>query len=225
LFDSSNKAAYAWWHLIEALYKAARGLHTFKEDGKDMGIKTPTMQELAAKQAISEVIHRYCRGMDRMDKELTLSCWHPGGTDDHAPLFAGTAEAFVEWLWPVHGAMLMTRHVVSNIIIELQGDHAGAETYWTVFLRVPQGNEAFDIIGGGRYVDRFECIDGVWALRHRQSILDWDRVDPVKLTMMDFSERPLIEAHDPDVPATIGSRDRSDFSYSVIGKLLGFSGK
>lgn len=85
------------------------------------------LQKLLDKQAISEVIWRYCRGMDRMDKELTLSCWHPGGTDDHAPLFKGTAVGFVEWLWPIHAAMAATRHLVSNITVELNGDRAATE--------------------------------------------------------------------------------------------------
>jgi len=34
---------------------------------------------LAAKQAITEAIHRYCRGVDRMDRALTLSVGHRGG--------------------------------------------------------------------------------------------------------------------------------------------------
>src|SRR5579872_3721315 len=98
-------------------------------------VRTPGAAEVAAKQAITEIMHRYCRGMDRMDRGLTLSCWHPGGTDDHAPLYVGSAAGFVEWLWPVHAAMVCTRHVVSNILIEVEGDTATSETYWTVTLR------------------------------------------------------------------------------------------
>lgn len=184
-----------------------------------MGVTTPDLSELAAKTAITEVIHRYCRGMDRMDKELTLSCWHPDGTDDHAPLYSGTAEGFVEWLWPVHAKMIATRHVVSNTLIEFHGDWAGAETYWTVTLRVPQGDEVFDIVGGGRYLDRFECRDDVWAIQHRQSILDWDRVEKVERTMADFSDSPLIIPNNPEVPARIATRDPSDISYDYIGNL------
>lgn len=183
-----------------------------------MGVPTPDLAELAAKYAITEVIHRYCRGMDRMDRELTLSCWHPGGTDDHAPLYVGTSEGFIEWLWPVHKAMVSTRHVVTNTSIELNGDKAGAETYWTVTLRVRYGGKIYDILGGGRYLDQFECIDGVWGIRHRQSILDWDRVEPLKHTMAEFAEPPLIIPNNPDVPATVGTRDLSDCSYAVIGQ-------
>lgn len=183
-----------------------------------MTARTPSAAELAAKQAITEVIHRYCRGIDRMDKALTLSCWHPGGTDDHAPLYAGSAEGFVEWVWPVHAAMMSTRHVVSNILIELNGDKAGAESYWTVTLRVEREGKLYDIVGGGRYVDSFECIDGVWAFRHRQSLHDWDRIDPVISHMQDPVDPPFLEPNNPEVPAKTSARDGSDYSYTILKK-------
>lgn len=183
-----------------------------------MDTHAPIAAELAARAAITEVIHRYCRGIDRMDRELTLSCWHAGGTDDHAPLYSGSAEGFVDWVWPVHAAMVGTRHVVSNTLIDVHGDRATAETYWTVTLRVDSQESLYDIQGGGRYVDNFECIDGVWAIRHRQSLHDWDRVDRVTNTMQDFPGMPLIEPNNPEVPAKTSARDRYDYSYQVLGR-------
>lgn len=181
-----------------------------------MPISTPAPDELAAKQAITEVIHRYCRAMDRMDIELARSCWHPGGTDDHSPLFAGTAEGFIEWVWRLHAEMELTRHVVSNTLIELDGDRAGAESYWTVTLRLRKDGELYDVIGGGRYVDNFERIDGRWAIRHRQSLHDWDRVEKVAVTMA--SGEPMLEPNNPEVEPKISARDRTDYSYRVIGR-------
>lgn len=180
-------------------------------------MKPDKLEELAAKQAITEVIHRYCRGLDRMDKALTLSCWHPGGTDDHAPLYAGSAEGFLDWLWPVHAAMTVTRHVVSNILIEVDGDTAGAETYWTLALRVPYQGALYDILAQGRYVDNFECRDGIWSIRHRQSLGDWDRVQKVETTLANFMSPPLIMPNNPEVAPKRSSRDTSDYSYTVLG--------
>jgi hypothetical protein len=179
-------------------------------------VRTPSAAEVAAKQAITEVIYRYCRGMDRMDRELTLSCWHPGGTDDHAPLYVGSAEGFVEWLWPVHAAMVCTRHVVSNVLIEVDGNTATSETYWTVTLRTKGTRGLVDIVGGGRYLDRLECIGGKWAIRHRQSVHDWDRVDPVIETMSSSTAMPLIVPNNPDAKIAIAARDRSDPSYHYL---------
>ena len=41
------------------------------------------VQELLDKQAIHEVMIRYCRGLDRMDAELVGSAYHPDAHDDH----------------------------------------------------------------------------------------------------------------------------------------------
>lgn len=182
-----------------------------------MGVKTPALEDVAARLAITEVIHRYCRGMDRMDRELTLSCWHPGGTDEHAPLYSGSAEGFVDWLWPVHAEMLSTRHVVTNTIIALDGDKAETETYWSVTLRTPYQGKVYDIFGGGRYLDQFECRDAEWAIRHRQSILDWERVELCALSMADFLDPPLIVPNNPEVPSPVSRRDKQDISYQLRG--------
>ena len=186
-----------------------------------MGVRTPTFEEVAAKQAITEVIHRYCRGMDRMDAEITRSCWHAGGTDDHAPVFKGTVEGFIAWLWPVHAAMTTTRHVVSNILIDLdlENARAGSETYWSLVLRIPREGQDYDLIAGGRYLDQFERIGDVWAIRHRTSLMDVSRVEPVARTPADFADAPLIVPNNPEAPSVRWARDPSDHSYSVIGHL------
>lgn len=175
------------------------------------------LHEHMTKQQITQVIYRYCRGMDRMDRELTLSCWHSGGTDDHAPLYKGSAQGFLEWLWPVHAQMLGTRHVVSNILIELDGDRAVTESYWNVQLRLLVDGVPKDIMGAGRYVDNFECIDKVWAIRHRTSLSDMVRVDEV-IEMRSFSE-PLIKPNNPEAAPGKSARDTSDYSYSALASL------
>lgn len=178
------------------------------------------LKKLLDKQAITEVIWRYCRGMDRMDKELTLSCWHPGGTDDHAPLYKGTAEGFVDWLWPIHAAMKATRHLVSNITIDVNGDQAAAESYWFVHLRVPRNDEIYDILGDGRYLDHFEKINGVWAITHRTSIGCMTRTtkqDPA----LDILIPPLITPNNPESSAASWSRDYQDYSYQLFEAVTG----
>ncbi|MCY1393307.1 hypothetical protein D9M71_82000 [compost metagenome] len=87
-------------------------------------------------------------------------------------------------------------------------------------MQAPDDDALYDTVGGGRYLDRFECIDGAWAIRHRQSVLDWHRVDRVGMSMADFGERPLINPNNPEVAATLGRRDRDDYSYRVLGTLI-----
>lgn len=179
-----------------------------------MSVATPGPEEVAARLAITDVLHRYCRAMDRMDRELALSCWHVGGTDEHAPLFVGTAEGFVDWVWQIHDLMLLTRHVLSNIQIEVDGDRAWSESYWDVLLRVRDERGMTDIMGGGRYLDYLECRDGLWAIVHRRSVHDWDRVDPVVRTM---AEADAVRPNNPDARLYPAMRDRRDPSYAFLG--------
>ncbi|WP_221795179.1 nuclear transport factor 2 family protein [Aquisediminimonas sediminicola] len=180
-----------------------------------MSVHPPTIADIAARMAITDVLHRYCRAMDRMDRPLALSCWHADGTDEHTPLFAGSAEGFIDWVWQLHAPMIGTRHCLSNIQIEIAGDRAWSESYWDVRLRVQDENGLTDIVGGGRYLDYLECREGQWAIVHRRSVHDWDRVDPVKATMADSAT--TLEPHNPDAPLYPASRDNADPSYAFLG--------
>jgi hypothetical protein len=166
---------------------------------------------------IERVLHNYCRGLDRMDKELALSCWHPDGTDSHAPLYEGSAQGFIEWLWPVHAQMLTTHHMIGNIIIDLDGDRAGSETYWCATLRIPKDGKVFDYRGVGRYVDTFEYRDGRWAIVHRQSVRDCSRTDECEGVSTTGSQvSPQMPKAALNVPEVMSRRDKEDYSYKVL---------
>lgn len=175
-----------------------------------------SLGDVEAKLAITEVLHRYARAMDRMDAPMVLSCWHPAGTDDHAPLYSGSATGFVEWLWPVHAAFDVTRHCISNVLIELDGDRAGSECYWQVTLRKAVGDDLWDSISQGRYVDTFEKIGGVWAIRHRQSLLDWNQTGKVLYRRGDPGTPTLVEPFSPGSAPPPNRRSADDYSYSVL---------
>lgn len=182
-----------------------------------MPVPTPDLATLAAKQAITDTLHNYCRAMDRMDRELALSCWHPGGTDEHTPLYSGTAVGFVDWVWRVHEPMVLTRHQLSNILIDVVGDEAWSESYWMVLLRVERESGVVDVWGGGRYIDHHREIDGRWALVHRRSVHDWDRVEPLILSMANFPGPALVEPGAPDAPLHTAARSGADPSYEALG--------
>ncbi|MGW0005268.1 nuclear transport factor 2 family protein [Nocardia grenadensis] len=173
--------------------------------------------EIANRLAITEVLHKYCRGMDRMDKDLTRSCWHEDGTDDHAPLYAGTADGFLEWLWPIHAAMVLTRHRLTNVLIDLRDRSAGVESYWEVTLRSGTDGRLVDVRSGGRYVDNFEERGGRWAIVHRRSIREWSRMDPVVDLVDPAKGQAGIVANSPEARVTLPRRDRHDYSYEVLG--------
>lgn len=46
------------------------------------------VQLLADKQAIHDVVMRYCRGIDRFDLGAVLACYHHDAEDDHGAFLA-----------------------------------------------------------------------------------------------------------------------------------------
>jgi ketosteroid isomerase-like protein len=165
------------------------------------------LRRLLDRQEILDCIHRYTRGVDRLDADLVLSAYHEDAVDSHGP-FAGSPQEFVDWLWPRQAPRRSSQHIVTNHTVELDGDVAHAETYWLVALR---GGEPEQItFGGGRYIDRFDRRDGEWRIAVRNVVSEWTTELP--------SVGLLGEAYGE------GRRDRTDMSYErplqALGALL-----
>jgi hypothetical protein len=128
------------------------------------------VQELLDKQALNELLIRYCRGIDRLDKELVLSCYHPDAYDDHGR-FKGSPKDFVEQLWSrsATNGVSFIEHKLSNVYLDIQGDTAYGESY----LAMHQLRDGDLIQGFGRFIDRFERRDGEWRISNRRVILEW----------------------------------------------------
>jgi len=164
----------------------------------------PTLRELLDKQAIRDVLSRYCRGLDRMDKEMARAVWHDGGTAFYDGMFEGTGHGFIDWVWQAHAAMERHSHQITNVLIELGGDKATSESYVTVVLwTLPdaEGRQR-ELLGRGRYLDRWERRDGRWAIEHRVHLRDLS--SSVPLERAEVSEG--------------ASRDATDLSFEFIAK-------
>src|SRR4051794_17354039 len=99
-----------------------------------------SVETLAVKQAITEVLYRYCRGIDRLDREMARSVWHADGTADYGDMFVGTGYEFVEWVLGSQddtGVAATHFHQVANVLIDIlpDGDHAVSESYVTAAVR------------------------------------------------------------------------------------------
>ena len=80
------------------------------------------INDLGDRQAIRDCLASYCRAVDRMDRELLLSCYHPDALDDHG-IFVGGPEAFADWVFDLQGRMqTSTQHIITNHLCELAGD-------------------------------------------------------------------------------------------------------
>ena len=66
-----------------------------------------TLQSLLDRDAIRDVLSRYCRGLDRMDRPLADTVWHPEGTALYEGIFEGTGAGFLDWVWEAHALSLI----------------------------------------------------------------------------------------------------------------------
>ena len=135
------------------------------------------LQVMVDRAAITDLIHRYSRAVDRLDADLLRSVYWPDGTDDHG-IFVGSAPDYVDWVMAFVGAWISTHHDNSNVMIELDGDLAYGECHWVGWYRRQDGDQVVDQVSVGRYLDRFERRDGEWRILHRACISDWSRSAP-----------------------------------------------
>lgn len=159
------------------------------------------LEALAARQAITALIYRYCRSVDRLDVPLGHSIWHEDGIADYgADFYRGDGRGVIDHICAQHLHTLHHSHQVSNILIDLDGDRAGSEAYAIATLRARRGEQLIQMTIWGRYVDRWSCRSGRWGLDHRLAIRDFDEIREVT---------PLRDH-------LVGRRDRSDPSYVAI---------
>lgn len=141
------------------------------------------VRELKARQDIHDVLVRYCRSADLCDAATMKACYHDDATDDHG-FYNGPADIFTDnAVRNLSSLFSSTRHVLANEYVELDGDVARVESYVLCLLRMDGGADGLkgegeiDVTARCRYLDRFECRDGVWKIAHRQLVSDGTRID------------------------------------------------
>ena len=142
-------------------------------------VERAALRELLDKQAITEVLHRFSRAVDREDLALMETVFHDDATDDHGT-FSGTATEFIEYVrkgW-ASGILMGSNHLVTNVLIELDGDVAHVESYVLAHHTWQGRHVVIDDFLGARYVDRFERRSGEWRIKTRRVVWDWGRSEP-----------------------------------------------
>jgi hypothetical protein len=159
------------------------------------------VKEQKDRQEILDALHRYTRGIDRHDKTLMASAYHPDAWDDHG-MKSGNASDFCDWAIGFH-AQIQTRHqhCITNHVVDLDGDVAHAETYYIFWGENLEGPPTLSF---GRYVDRLEKRNGKWGIAYRRCIIE---------TAGNFIESELPEeykaANTSTGPSTWNKRDVS----------------
>jgi hypothetical protein len=158
--------------------------------------------DLRSRAEILDCVYRCARGVDRLDRDLVLSAYHPDAVDDHGT-FVGSPEGFVDYFFDLHRrAHHSTSHIINNHLCELDGEVAHAESYYIFASMNAYGPPV--TLAGGRYVDRFERRDGRWAIAVRKCVPAWN-------TTPDAAVSVAMRAAFAQVGHV--SRDRDDLSY------------
>ena len=140
-----------------------------------MSDQTAALQALLDKQEITELLTRYLRSVDRGDLDTLRSCYLPGATEDHGGLFLGPAAEYVDGITgDLTHPRARTSHNMTNLLIELDGDVATAESYCITFARIKADGSYYHSFVGARMIDRLERRDGRWGIADRQLVWDWN---------------------------------------------------
>jgi ketosteroid isomerase-like protein len=167
--------------------------------------KTDILSELADRQAIHDATLRYSRGVDRLDAEMLRSAYHDDAIDDHGVMKTPRDE-FVAAIIPLlRDGYSSTSHILHNQFIELEGDVAYCETYFTAVQVHSVGGQDIQETVNGRYVDRFERREVGWRIALRRVIMDSSTSCPVQ-SWQGTSNIALMER---------GKRDGTDAIYQM----------
>jgi hypothetical protein len=164
------------------------------------------LDELKSRAEITEVLLRYVRAIDRCDEALLRTCFHPDSRHRHGS-FDGLSADFCGFAMTLCQQVVSTHHQLGPPAIELAGEVAFVETYFTSHHRFgeippPGGRPHEDRFMGGRYVDRFERRDGAWKIAERRGVNEWLRYEVA--SDRGFWDGPADQR---------GRRDRSDPVY------------
>lgn len=157
---------------------------------------TDTLTQLADKQAIRDLVYTYCRAVDRLDVPLGHSVWHEDGEADYgASYYQGPGKGVIDLICKHHLGLTSHSHQVTNILIDLDGDHAGSESYVYGTMRREHEGKTLQIGVWARYLDAWEKRDGRWGLVRRMVVYDHEEIREAKAMGQEIRSRR--DADDP----------------------------
>jgi hypothetical protein len=139
------------------------------------------LQELLDHHEIAQTLKEYCHGCDRGDEALMASVYLEDSFDDHGTFKAPGkqfAKLMMERILATTDSLF---HMLGQSLIRVDGDAAGAETYFFAVSRSKRadGAEMCNQLGG-RFVDKLRREDGRWLIKHRVVVRDWGISLPIE---------------------------------------------
>ncbi len=157
------------------------------------------VREMKDRHEIYDCLMRYCRGIDRLDRDMLLSAYHPDAVDDHGS-FVGPVDKFADYAFNLHITnQHRTQHHITNHRCEIEGDVAHSESYF-IFRSLNKQPPLYTNCSG-RYLDRMVKRGGKWGIVDRICLVD----------IRNDAWAPNGTEGDADYMPT--QRDRGDSSY------------
>ncbi|WP_396655741.1 nuclear transport factor 2 family protein [Microbacterium sp.] len=136
------------------------------------------LRRLRDHEEIRQLMYRYARGVDRSVEPLLASVYAEDGTDHHGP-FDGPGSEFAANL-AKSGMTLpdnVGNHHITNILIEVDGDTARAETYFLALHPHTHDGPVRMALMSGRYLDTLIRENGRWGIQRRRVVSDFSLND------------------------------------------------
>lgn len=131
------------------------------------------LRAFADRQAIVDLLHAYCRGVDSIDRAVLDTCFADDCVVDYGPGMGGPRrgrDVIVAGLMAGLPNFAATHHQVSNMEIDVDGaDTARGITYVTAWHRFSDGRP--DATLWGQYHDRFVRTSAGWRIVERHLLV------------------------------------------------------
>jgi hypothetical protein len=134
--------------------------------------------DLAARQAIRELVENWAVWRDAGDWQRFRGVWHDDGRM-MATWFQGSVDEFIRVTREGWDRGVSILHFLGGSSIDVAGNRAIAQTKMTISQRGDVDAVRCDVVCTGRFYDFIERRNGKWGLVLRQPIYEKDRIDPV----------------------------------------------
>jgi 3-phenylpropionate/cinnamic acid dioxygenase small subunit len=120
------------------------------------------------REQIGDLLVRYATGIDTKDWPLFRTCFTDDVRADYGDIGVWTdVDAITEFMRVTHETMPATKHLLSNVAIEVDGDVASARSYVHAVLVVTE-EPAVWVDAIGQYDDELVRTADGWRIRARR---------------------------------------------------------